>query len=95
MRRLSVQAPEAADERLPEIKKLRLEEHRSFNRKGNEIQYKLNFKVQGSLEEVQSHLEMNAVDKAKEELVQGLAIGGLGAHNVSIQQRVVSLMTGY
>ena len=85
---------EAADERLPEIKKLRLEEHRSFNRKGNEIQYKLNFKVQGSLEEVQSHLEMNAVDKAKEALVQGLAIGGLGAHNVSIQQRVVSLMTG-
>lgn len=56
---------EAADERLREIKKLRLEEHKSFNRKGNEIQYKFNSKVQGSLEEVQSHLEMNAVDKLK------------------------------
>ena len=43
----------------------------SFNRKGNEIQYKFNRKVQGSLEEVQSHLETNAVDKAKEALAQG------------------------
>ena len=48
---------EAADEQLREIKKLRLEEHKSFNRKGNEIQYKFNRKFQGSLEEVQSHLE--------------------------------------
>ena len=62
---------EAADEQLREIKKLRLEEHKSFNRKGNEIQYKFNRKVQGSLEEVQSHLETNAVDKAKEALAEG------------------------
>ena len=62
---------EAADDQLREIKKLRLEEHKSFNRKGNEIQYKFNRKVQGSLEEVQSHLETNAVDKAKEALAQG------------------------
>ena len=38
---------EAADEQLREIKKLRLEERKSFNRKGNEIQYKFNRKVQG------------------------------------------------
>ena len=62
---------EAADEQLREIKKLRLEEHKSFNRKGNEIQYKFNRKVQRSLEEVQSHLETNAVDKAKEALAEG------------------------
>ena len=62
---------EAADEQPREIKKLRLEEHKSFNRKGNEIQYKFNGKVQGSLEEVQSHLETDAVDKAKEALAQG------------------------
>ena len=62
---------EAADDQLREIKKLRLEEHKSFNRKGNEIQYKFNRKVQGSLDEVQSHLETNAVDKAKEALAQG------------------------
>ena len=62
---------EAADEKLREIKELRLEEHKSFNRKGNEIQYKFNCKVQGSLEEVQSHLETNAVDEAKEALAQG------------------------
>ena len=85
---------EAADEQLREIKKLRLEEHKSFNRKGNEIQYKFNRKVQGSLEEVQSHLEANAVDKAKEALAEGLAIGGQSAHNVAPQQSVVSLMTG-
>ena len=40
---------EAADEQLREIKKLRLEEHKFFNRKGNEIQYKFNRKVQSSL----------------------------------------------
>ena len=62
---------EAADDQLREIKKLRLQEHMSFNRKGNEIQYKFNRKVQGSLDEVQSHLETNALDKAKEALAQG------------------------
>ena len=62
---------EAADEQLREIKKLRLEEHKSFNRKSNEIQYKFNRKVQGSREEVQSHLETISVDKAKEALAEG------------------------
>ena len=36
---------EVADEQLRGIRKLRLEEHKSFNRKGNEIQYKFKFKA--------------------------------------------------
>ena len=37
---------EAADEQLREIKKLRREEPKAFQRKGNEIQYKFNSKLQ-------------------------------------------------
>ena len=69
--KIKCSSSEAADEKLREIKKLRLEDHKSFNRKGNEIQYKFNCKVQGSLEEVQFHLETNAVDEAKEALARG------------------------
>ena len=57
---------EAADKQLREIKKLRREEPKSFKRKGNELQYKFNVKLQDSFEEVKSHLEVNAIDKAKE-----------------------------
>ena len=71
MEKIKCSSSEAANEQLREIKKLRLEEHKSLNRKGNEIQYKFDRKVQSSLEEVQSHLETNAVDKAKEALAQG------------------------
>ena len=42
---------EAADVQLREIKKLRREEPKSFKRKGNEIQYRFNSKLQGTLEE--------------------------------------------
>ena len=41
---------EAADEQLRQVKKLRREEPRSFKRKGNEIQYKFNLKLQDSLD---------------------------------------------
>ena len=65
---------EAADDQLREIKKLRREEPKSFKRKGNEIQYKFNLKLQDTLDEVKSHLESKAVDKAKSSLSEGTSI---------------------
>ena len=65
---------EAADDQLREIKKLRREEPKSFKRKGNEIQYKFNLKLQDTLDEVKSHLESNAVHKAKSSLSEGTSI---------------------
>ena len=65
---------EAADEQLREIKKLRREEPKSFKRKGNELQYKFNAKLQDSFEEAKSHLEVNAIDKAKETLAEGTSL---------------------
>jgi len=62
---------EAADDQLREIKKLRREEPRSFKRKGNEIQYKFNLELQDTLDDVKSHLESNADDKAKSSLSDG------------------------
>ena len=62
---------EAVDEQLRQVKKLRREEPKSFKRKGNEIQYKFNSKLQDSLEEAKTHLETNAVEKAKELLTEG------------------------
>ena len=41
---------EAADDHLREIKKLRRGESKSLKRKGNEIQYKFNLKLQGTLD---------------------------------------------
>ena len=58
-----------------EIKKLRREEPKSFKRKGNEIQYKFNSKLQDSLDEATSHLETgNAVEKAKASLSEGTSM---------------------
>ena len=65
---------EAADEHLREIKKLRREEPKSFKRKGNEVQYKFNSKLQDTLVEAKSHLEANAVDKAKASLSEGMSM---------------------
>ena len=62
---------EAVDEQLRQVKKLRREEPKSFKRKGNEIQYKFISKLQDSLEEAKTHLETNAVEKAKESLTEG------------------------
>ena len=62
---------EAVDEQLRQVKKLRREEPKSFKRKGNEIQYKFNSKLQDSLEEAKTYLETNAVEKAKESLTEG------------------------
>ena len=45
-----------------------------FKRKGNEIQYKFNSKIQDSLDDVKSHLEANAVDKAKASLSEGTSL---------------------
>ena len=59
---------EAADDQLREIKKLHWQESKSLKRKGNEIQYKFNLKLQGTLDEVKSHIESNAVNKAKSSL---------------------------
>ena len=61
---------EAADDQLREIKKLRREEPKSFKRKGNEIQYKL----QDTLDEVKSDLESTAVYKAKSSLSDGTSM---------------------
>ena len=60
---------EAADDQLREIKKLRRQESTSLKRKGNEVQYKLNLKLQDILDEVKSHIESNA-DKAKSSLYE-------------------------
>ena len=65
---------EAADEQLREIKKLRREEPKSFKRKGNEVQYKFNSKLQDTLVEAKSHFEANAVDKAKASLSEGMSM---------------------
>ena len=65
---------EAADDQLREIKKLRQEEPKVFKRKGNEIQYKFNSKLQDSLEDAKSHLEANAIDKAKASLSEGTSL---------------------
>ena len=65
---------EAADEQLREIKRLRREEPKSFKRKGNEIQYKFNSKLQDTLEEGKSHLEVNAVEKVKASLSEGTSL---------------------
>ena len=65
---------EAAEDQLKEIKKLRRDEPKSFKRKGNEIQYKFNVKLQDTLDEVKSHLEANAVDKAKASLSEGTSM---------------------
>ena len=65
---------EAADEQLREIKKLRREEPKSFKWKGNELQYKFNAKLQDFFEEAKSHLEVNAIDKAKETLAEGTSL---------------------
>ena len=54
---------EAADEQLREIKKIKREEPKFFKRKGNELQYKFNAKLQDSFEEAKSHLAVNAIDK--------------------------------
>ena len=56
---------EAADEQLRKTKKMRCEGLKSFKRKANEIQYKFNAKLQDILEHVKSHLESNAIEKAK------------------------------
>ena len=61
---------DAADEQLREIKKMRREEPKSFKRRGNEVQYKFNAKLQDSLDDVKSHLESNAVEKAKASLAE-------------------------
>ena len=55
----------AVEDQLREIKKIRGEEPKSFKRKGNEVQYKFNAKIQDSTDEAKSYLESNAVDKAK------------------------------
>ena len=59
---------EAAADQLREIKKLRRGESKSLKRKGNEIQYKFNFKLQCTLDEMKSHFESNPVDNAKSSL---------------------------
>ena len=57
---------EAVEDQIREIKKIRREEPKSFKRKGNEVQYKFNAKIQDSIDEAKSFLESNAVDKAKQ-----------------------------
>ena len=56
----------AAGEQWREMKKLTREELKSFKPKGNELQCKFNAKLQDSFEEAKSHVEVNAIDKAKE-----------------------------
>ena len=65
---------EAVEDQLREIKKIRCEEPKSFKRKGNEVHYKFNAKIQDSIDEAKSYLESNAVDKAKESLTEGTSL---------------------
>ena len=65
---------EAVEDQIREIKKIRREEPKSFKRKGNEVQYKFNAKIQDSIDEAKSFLESNAVDKAKESLTEGTSL---------------------
>ena len=65
---------EAVEDQLREIKKIRREEPKSFKRKGNEVQYKFNAKIQDSIDEAKSYLESNTVDKAKESLTEGTSL---------------------
>ena len=65
---------DTADEQLREIKKMRREEPKSFKRRGNEVQYKFNAKLQDSLDDVKSHLDSNAVEKAKASLAEGTSL---------------------
>ena len=65
---------EAVEDQLRKIKKIRREEPKSFKRKGNEVQYKFNAKIQDSIDEAKSYLESNAVDKAKESLTEGTSL---------------------
>ena len=67
---------EAADVQLREIKKFRREKPKSFKRKGNEVQYTFNSKLQDTLVtfEANSHLEANAVNKAKASLSEGMSM---------------------
>ena len=65
---------EAVEDQLREIKKIWREEPKSFKRKGNEVQYKFNAKIQDSIDEAKSYLESNAVDKAKESLTEGTSL---------------------
>ena len=55
---------EAELHQLREIKKMKSEESRSFNRKGSEFQFKFNAKLHDCLVDSKSHLESNAVEKA-------------------------------
>ena len=65
---------EAADEQMREIKKLRRKEQKSFKQEDNELQYKFNAKLQDSFDEAKSHLEVNAIDKAKEALAESTSL---------------------
>ena len=67
---------EAAMDQLREIKKFRREDSKSFDRKGNEFQYKFNAKVIDCFDHCKSHLESNAVDKAKESISEGISMLG-------------------
>ena len=42
--------------------------------RANELQYKFNAKLQDSFEEAKSHLEVNAIDKAKKTLAEGTSL---------------------
>ena len=65
---------EAVEDQLREIKKIRREEPKSFKRKGNEVQYKFNAKIQDSIDVAKLYLESNAIDKAKESLTEGTSL---------------------
>ena len=54
-----------------------------FNRKGNEFQYKFNVKEFDSLDDYKSHLECDAVDKAKESISEGMSMLGREAEGPS------------
>ena len=76
---------DAADEQLREIKKMKREEPKSFKRRGNEVQYKFNAKLLDSLDDVKSHLESNAVEKAKASLAEGTSL-------ISDRQKLILLV---
>lgn len=65
---------EANDLQTREIKRIKTNEHKVFKRKGNEIQYKFNAKLEVALEETKDSINAKNPAKAIESLDEGIAL---------------------
>jgi hypothetical protein len=65
---------EASDLQTRELKKLKTTDHKVFKRKGNEIQYKFNAKLEDIINEANDSIQAKAVEKARHSLEEGIAL---------------------